>query len=146
MRGEDLCALVEIRDYDEYLELLNAVKPFTRYIAIIQIDGYDPEDQVVRAADSIMETAGRYRTRNWPGTRTRQDRAQVHMYKSNREFFRWLEDGDAFFYNSQDEWGCDVVEKTDFGFDDIVFMDENQDVLMYTTTHEGVICILEDLI
>jgi hypothetical protein len=68
------------------------------------------------------------------------------MYRSSHQFFNWLRDGEAFFYNSEDEWGCDVVEQTDFGFDDIVFMDQNQDVLMFTTTHEGDIYILEDLV
>ena len=146
MHGEDLCARVEIRDYDDYLDLLKAVKPFTKFIAIIQIDGYDPNDEVVLAADDYMESAGRYMTSDWPGTKTRGNRAQVHMYRASHEFFKWLEAGDAFFYNSEDEWGCDIVEKTEFGFDDIVFMDQNQDVLMYTTTHEGDICILEELI
>jgi hypothetical protein len=93
-----------------------------------------------------MQSAGRYMTKKWPGTQTSVNRAQVHMFKSGTAFFKWLADGDAFFYNTEDEWGCDAVEKTDFGTDDIVFMDENQDVLMYTTTHEGDIYILEDLI
>ena len=146
MRGENLCARVEIRDYDDYLDLLKAVEPFTKFIAVIQIDGYDPEDVVMQAADDMMESAGRYKTGNWPGTRVRGNRAQVHMYRSNHKFFNWLRDGDAFFYNSEDDWGCDVVEQTDFGFDDIVFMDQNQDILMYTTTHEGDIFILEGLI
>ena len=146
MRGEDLCARVEIRDYDDYLDYLKAVKPFTRYIAIIQVDGYDPDDEVMLAADAHMESAGRYMTSSWPGTETHGNRAQVHMYRASHGFFRWLQDGDAFFYNSEDKWGGDFVEKTDFGFDDIVFMDQNQDILMYTTTHEGDIYILEDLI
>jgi len=146
MRGEDLCARVEICGYDDYLDLLKAVEPFTRYIAVVQIDGYDPEDEVMLTADDLMESAGRYKTGNWPGTRTRGNRAQIHMYRSNHQFFNWLREGDAFFYNGEDEWGCSIVERTDFGTDDIVFMDKNQDILMYTTTHEGDIYILEDLI
>jgi len=146
MRGEELCGLVEIRDHDEYVELLGAVRPFTRYIAIVQIDGYDPDDEVVLEADACMESAGRYNTNNWPGTKTSGMRAQVHMYKANHKFFKFLAEFESFFFNVRDEWGCDVVERTDFGFDDIIFMDENRDVMMYTTTHEGEIYILEELI
>lgn len=146
MKGEEFCGRVEIRDYDEYLELLEAVRPFTSYIAIVQIDGYDPDDIVMLEADQAMESVGRYRTNKWPGTRTRGMRAQLHMYKANRDFFNWLKEGDAFFYNTVDEWGCDVVEQTDFGLDDIIFLDKEQEVMMYTTTHEGLIFINEELI
>ena len=146
MKGEESCGLVEIRDYDEYLELLDAVRPFTAFIAIVQIDGYDPDDIVMLEADATMESVGRYKVNKWPGTRTRGMRAQLHMYKSNREFFKWLREGDAFFYNSQDAWGCDLVERTDFGLDDIIFLDKEQEVMMFTTTHEGIICINEELI
>ena len=146
MKGEEFCGIVEIRDYDEYVELLDAVRPFTHYIAIVQIDGYDPDDIVMQEADALMESVGRYRTNKWPGTRTRGMRAQLHMYKANRDFFNWLKEGEAFFYNTTDEWGCDKVESTDFGFDDIIFLDKEQEVMMYTTTHEGLIAINEELI
>ena len=146
MKGEEFCGRVEIRDYDEYIELLDAVRPFTAYIAIVQIDGYDPEDVIMLEADAQMESVGRYRTNKWPGTRTRGMRAQLHMYKANRSFFQWLADGEAFFYNTEDEWGCDVVEQTDFGLDDIIFLDKEQEVMMFTTTHEGLIFINEELI
>ena len=146
MKGEEFCGLVEIRDYDEYIELLDAVRPFTSYIAIVQIDGYDPDDIVMLEADACMECVSRYRTNKWPGTRTRGMRAQLHMYKANRDFFNWLKDGEAFFYNTRDERGCDLVEQTDFGLDDIVFLDKEQEVMMYTTTHEGLIYINEELI
>lgn len=146
MKGEEFCGLVEIRDYDEYIELLDAVRPFTSYIAIVQPAGYDPDDIVMQEADACMESAGRYRTNKWPGTRTKGMRAQLHMYRADRQFFEWLKEGDAFFYNTQDEWGCDTVELTDFGIDDIIFLDKEQEVMMYTTTHEGLIYINEELI
>lgn len=146
MHGEELCGLVEIRDHDEYLEFLDMVRPFTHYIAIVQIDGYDAADPITREADACMESIGRYMTNEWPGTRTRGARAQVHMYKSSRDFFKYLYEFDSFFFNDRDEWGCDVVEKTDFGLDDIIFMDRNRQVVMYTTTHEGLIYINEELI
>lgn len=146
MKGEEFCGRVEIRDHAEYVELLDAVRPFTHYIALVQVDGYDPDDIIMQEADAVMESVGRYKTNNWPGTRTRGMRAQLHMYKASRAFFDWLKEGEAFFYNYEDEYGCDCVEQTDFGFDDIIFLDKEQEVMMYTTTHEGDIFINEELI
>lgn len=147
MQGEHLCEKVEIKDTDEYLEYLDDIRPATAFIAIVQPDGFDEDDPVIVEADACMELVGAYKTNNWPGTRTREPRAQLHMYKASREFFDYLYDIPAFFFN---EIGLDGsvggVELTEFGIDDIVFMDRKKNILLYTTTHEGGIYMNEDYI
>ena len=73
--------------------------------------------------------------------------------KSSRELFEYLTKFETFckyyFCKKYDKsFNCyvDVQECTDFGIDDIAFYDNNDNILLCTTTHECYITISEDLI
>lgn len=145
MKNEHLCERVEIRDHEEYIELIELIRPVVTSIAIIQIYGYNPKDPVIMEADACMKQVSAYNSNNWPGTRTRGNRGQVFVYEQVREFYDYLYSIEAFFINESDPRTLEEkVVLTEFGINDIVFMDSKGNVLLYTTTHEGDIYLNED--
>lgn len=61
----------------------------------------------------------------------------AEMFHADKQYFQYLEGLSSFFYWGKDDEGCDTVERTEFGIDDIAFLDKDKKVLFFTTTHEG---------
>jgi hypothetical protein len=142
MKGEQLCEKVEIKDTDEYYEYLDLVKPATAFIAIVQPEGYEEDDEVIEEAEATMKLIGAYKTNNWPGNKNNSARGQLYMFESSWDFFDYLYDLPAFFFNEISLDGKEEsVELTEFGINDIVFMDRWDNVLLYTNTKQGNIYI-----
>ena len=73
-----------------------------------------------------------------PGYSRRQDSAVLHRYPYDRAIFKALEDlGGLFLYSSAP--AGDHVEFTGLGNIDVTLLDERDEVLVSTVTHEGVI-------
>ena len=55
---------------------------------------------------------------------------------------------DNYFYGDNDKTlrVGDYSELTNFGFDDIAFYDNKENILLFTTTHEGYVSVRRDLI
>lgn len=87
---------------------------------------------------SCMELIDEKSTNEWVGTLTKGKSAIEYTFKATPEFFDYLKKFEAFFIVVTDKYGGYNVTYTDFNSnDDIAFIDKNDDVLFYTTTHEG---------
>ncbi|WP_426351102.1 hypothetical protein ACPWSR_07715 [Alloiococcus sp. CFN-8] len=145
MYGEEKTTLINLTSHEQYLDILKKLKSKTAYIVLVQIDGEDKNDLNLVKALKQMELIGTKKVNEWLGTRTRGFPAVRYIFKFDERYIKYLSNFDSFFFNTTDKWSYDAVEKTDFGFDDIAFLDENRQVLFYTTTHEGYANILPDL-
>ena len=137
MWKEESTVSLELTSHEQYLALLNTLKHTTAYIAIVQINGHDAQDKIISLAESCMQLIEKKHVCKWPGTITRGRRAVQYLYKADKQFFKLLQDFPSFFFNRRDPWGCDLVEETAFGQDDIAFLDKSRNLLFFTTTHEG---------
>lgn len=146
MYGEEKIILINLTSHEQYLDILKKLKSKTAYIVLVQIDGEDKNDLNLVKALKHMELIGKKKVNEWLGTRTSGLRAVRYIFKSDERYFKYLSNFDSFFFNTTDKWGCDAVEKTDFGFDDIAFLDKNKQVLFFTITHEGCAAIHPDLL
>ncbi|MCI8869014.1 MAG: hypothetical protein HFF39_00475 [Lawsonibacter sp.] len=134
---ENRCVPVELSDHDRYLDLLNQLKEKTAYIMLVQVSGPDSGDPVVEQAESCMRRLERNTVQEWPGTVTLGRGGEQYVYAAAGAFFEYLKQFPSFFFRFQDSWGCCGVSDTGFGYDDIAFLDGEQRLLFYTTTHEG---------
>ena len=132
---ENQCVPVWIETHKQYLEILNQVRKDTALIVIVQIDGVDREDSVVETAKQMMSLEKQETVSRWLGTIAPGRNAARYVFRKHRSFFGYLATFESFFLvKSMDPF---VVEATDFGMDDIAFLDQNGEPLFYTTTHEG---------
>lgn len=134
---EDHWVSVALTSHEQYLDLLKKLKSKTAYIVIVQVNGEDDEDIIIANANTRMQLIEKKNVNKWLGTKTRGSRAVQFCYRKEDSFFQFLSTYPSFFFNRKDQWGCDEVEYTDFGIDDIAFYDHNQTPLFFTTTHEG---------
>ena len=129
------CVFITLKSHLQYLNILNAIRKETERIIIVQIDGEDKTDPIVNTAKEMMPLENREIVSKWLGTIARGRAAIKYTFLKKREFFGFLSSFEAFFIvESENPYR---VRATDFGFDDIAFLDHNGDVLFYTTTHEG---------
>ncbi len=133
----DQCVSIELTDHQQYLWLLEQLRKNTAYIMLIQINEEDEKDPILSEALSCMKLAGKRYVSKWPGTVRKGAKAPQYLFRADARFFKFLNGFPSFFFNRKDPWGCELVEETDFGQDDIAFLDQEQNILFYTTTHEG---------
>lgn len=126
---------VWLESHRQYLEILNLVRKDTALIVLVQIDGVDEGDPIVAAAKQMMQLEKQETVSRWLGTVAPGRGAARYVFRKHRSFFGYLASFESFFLvKSRDPF---VVEATDFGMDDIAFLDQNGELLFYTTTHEG---------
>ncbi len=145
MYQEEKTVPIQLTDHEQYLALLDRLEDKTTVILLIQIDGGDTADETVSQASSCMKLLEKKRVSRWPGTVTKGKPAVQYTYQADRRFFKFLKRFPSFFFNRRDSWGCDLVEETEFGQDDIAFLDSGHNLLFFTTTHEGYAYILPSL-
>lgn len=133
----DHCVPVELTNHEQYLRLLEKLRKKTVYIMLVQINEEDEREPILAKALSCMELVERRCVSKWLGTVRKGPKAPRYLFRADDRFFKFLKGFPAFFFNRKDGWGCDIVEETDFGQDDIAFLDQERSVLFYTTTHEG---------
>lgn len=132
---ENQCVPVWIENRRQYLEILEQIRKDTALIVLVQIDGADEDDPVVTAAKQMMRLEKQETVSRWPGTIAPGRKAARYVFRKHRSFFGYLAGFESFFLvKSRSPF---VVEATDFGMDDIAFLDQNGELLFYTTTHEG---------
>ncbi len=134
---ENRCVPIVLSAHEQYLNLLDQLREKTAYIMLVQISGSDGGDPVVEQAESCMRRLERNTVQEWPGTVTLGRGGEQYVYAADGAFFDYLKQFPSFFFRFQDSWGCDGVSDTGFGDDDIAFLDGEQRLLFYTTTHEG---------
>ena len=133
--SENNCDDILLKSRSQYLDILNAIRKDTEKIIIVQIDGEDKEDPIVNAAKKMMTLENREIVSEWFGTTAPVRAAIKYTFLKKREFFGYLSSFESFFIvESENPY---KVRITDFGFDDIAFLDRNGEMLFFTTTHEG---------
>lgn len=127
---------INLFNHEQYIEVLNRIRKDTQKIIIVQINGYEEDDPIVNTAREMMVLEKKEKTSHWYGTRTRGDRGLQYTFLKKRSFFDYLSCFESFFISDISD-NCYDVKRTDFGIDDIAFVGENEELLFYTTTHEG---------
>lgn len=125
--------LLEIRlvSRRQHLALLDALEKRTRTIEIVRIGGGD--ETLIGAAVPFL--VKKERVHRWHGTIQGGRGSMRYTIRAEGAFFEHLRKYDGFFRSTED---MDApFEHTDFGLDDIAFIDGGGAALFYTTTHEG---------
>lgn len=132
----------KMNDHSKYVEILNHLESKTKYIEIVLIDEKKTNDLVEKFKADIRGTTI---VSEWWGTITVAKNKLIKIIAS-KELFDYLKTFETFckYYTSSFKGDRSVI--TDFGYDDIAFYDDNNDMLLCTTTHEGYITIRKDLI
>lgn len=126
---------ITLTDHEQYLRLLSALEKETAALEIIQVCGEDESDPLIKAALPFLRK--KETVNKWLGTRQGGKGAPKYTIRADKALFKHLRKYEHFFKNSRDKYGCDTVIETDFGLDDIAFVNKNGEPLFFTTTHEG---------
>lgn len=125
--------LIELRlvSHRQHLELLDALEKRTRVIEIVRICGGD-EELIKEATPFLIK---KERVNRWHGTIQGGRGSLKYTIRADGMFFEHLRKYDGFFRSTPDKNA--PFEVTDFGLDDVAFLDGGGAALFYTTTHEG---------
>lgn len=138
MGGKDAmeyCSIL-LNDHNEYLKVLEKLKNKTQYIEYVLVDKKNTY-LIEQLKNNILKIK---LVNQWWGTETFE---KHHLYKINAtsESFEFLKRYSTFCMVKNHK-----VIQTDFGINDIAFLDNKGEPLLFTTTHEGYIDIRKDLI
>ncbi len=134
---------IRLTSREQHLKLLDALEKRTRTIEIVQICGEDLDEPLIRAAMPFL--IKKELVNKWHGTKCGGRGAPRFTIRAAKAFFAHLRKYEGFFRNLTNENGLDDFRETDFGLDDIAFLDSGGAVLFFTTTHEGYAYIAENL-
>lgn len=138
----------KLNTHQEYVDILEKIKGECKYIEIVLLDGRKNNELIDNFNSDILYTK---KVSKWWGTETK---GSNYLYGINfsKVLLEYLKKFETFckYY----EYGSsieslkrgDYSEITDFGIDDIAFYNDNNDMLLCTTTHEGYIMINEKLL
>ncbi len=133
-----------ITSHRQYLTLLDVLEKRTRTIEIVQICGEDLDEPLIKAAVPFL--IKKEASNKWHGTKQGGRGSPKFTIRADKEVFRHLRKYKCFFFAETDENGFNSVCETDFGLDDIAFLDSGGAALFYTTTHEGYAYIAPELL
>ena len=132
---ENACEPIELKTHEQYLSYLELIESDCRKIIIVQIDGEDNADPIVYHAKKKMQLACVNRVVEWFGSIAPNSNALEYTFVKSKAFFDYLRCFESFYIEI-----CDnsyEIRRTSFGLDDIAFIGEKGELLLYTTTHEG---------
>lgn len=132
-----------LTSHDQHLRLLDILEKRTRTIEIVQICDEDLDEPLIGAAMPFL--IKKERVNKWHGTRQGGRGSPKFTLRADKAFFAYLRKYECFFRSMADENRLDYIRETDFGLDDIAFIDSGGAVLFYTTTHEGYAYIAPEL-
>jgi len=132
----------KLNNHKKYLKVLSVLEKETKYIEIVLIDEKETNDLVEKFKEDIISTKI---VSSWWGTETEAKNKLVKI-KASKELFEYLKQFETFCKYHASLLRGDYSEITDFGYDDIAFYNENDEMLLCTTTHEGYIMINEKLV
>ena len=136
MKKEDACEYFVLKTRSQYLGILDLIRKDTARIIIVQIDGEDKKDPVVKKAVETMTLEKKESVSEWPGTvKLGGAPAVQYTFLKTGDFFDYLSRLESFFLvTSENPYR---VKKTGFGYDDVAFLDGDGELLFFTITHEG---------
>lgn len=135
---------ITLTDHEQFLRLLSALEKETASLEIVQICGEDANEPLIKAAIPFL--LKKENVNKWHGTKRGGKGVPKYTIRADKAFFKHLRKYEHFFKNSHDEYGCDMVIETDFGQDDIAFLNKSGEPLFFTTTHEGYATIAVELL
>jgi len=136
-----------IQSHEQFVELLIKLRKLTKYITIVQIDRENKKEPLIINAQNKMELIDKYKAQEWYGTFSSEGYGMVYEFEvKDKSFFDDLLQYEAFYIPSEDQEGSYCPKRTDFGIDDIAFLDKDERPLFYTTTHEGFSMIHPDVL
>lgn len=130
----------KLNHHDKYLEMMKILEKKCRYMEYVLIDENDTV--FVEKFDRFIVSVKKKNT--WWGTKSARE-SKAFRLQSSREIFEYLKRMETFCKYVRSDNG-DIVERTDFGINDIAFFDDEKLPLLYTTTHEGEILVREDIV
>ena len=104
---------------------MNKLRNITAKILIVQTEWQEKEDPIIETAKQTMLLEKQETVCRWFGTFAPESPAVQYTFRSSKAFFGYLSGFSSF--SAEEE----------IGFDDIAFVDQKENVLFYTTTHEG---------
>lgn len=134
---------IHLTSHEQHLRLLNILEKRTQTIEIVQICSEDLDKPLVKAAMPFL--IKKERVNKWHGTKQGGRGSLKFTLRADKAFFKHLRKYECFFRGMTDDNGLDSVRETDFGLDDIAFLDSGGAALFFTTTHEGYAYIAPEL-
>ena len=132
----------KLNNHKKYIKVLKRLEEKTKYIEIVLIDEKETNDLVEKFKQNIISIE---LVSSWWGTETEAKNKLVKI-NASKELFEYLQKFETFCKYYTSIFRGDHSETTDFGYDDISFYNENDEMLLCTTTHEGYIMINEKLV
>jgi hypothetical protein len=139
----------KLNKHAKYIKVLDILEQKTKYIEVVLIDEKKTNYLVEKFNKDIVSIKT---VSEWWGTKTSAKNKLIRI-KSSSDLFNYLKQFETFCkyyeYGSNPKSflrGDDYSESTDFGYDDIAFYNEKNEILLCTTTHEGYISISDELI
>ena len=133
-----------LNTHDEYLQMLAQLEKQTTQIEYALVDKNDTKFIELFTSDIVWKKE----TKQWWATTTSR-KTQLYRVKASGKLFKALRKYETFFHYYVSErcsGKADVWEETDFGLNDIAFFDNiHHEPLLYTTTHEGILCVSDAL-
>ena len=131
-----------LNKHSKYIKILDALALKTKYIEIVLIDEKETNDLVEKFKKDILSMNI---VSEWWGTKTVAKNKLIKI-KASKELFEYLKQFETFCKYYVSFIRGDHSEITDFGYDDIAFYDEKDEILLCTTTHEGYISISDEIL
>lgn len=136
-----------IQGHEQFVELLFKLRKLTKYITIVQLDRENKNDPLILKAKEKMVLLEKYKAQEWYGTLRLGGYGVVYDFDvKDKSFFEDLMEYESFYIPAVDSEGSYRPIETDFGIDDIAFLDKDKRPLFYTTTHEGFSMIHPDVL
>lgn len=133
---------IRLTSHKQYLRLLDVLEKRTRTIEIVQICDEDLDEPLIKAAMPYL--IKKERVNKWHGTKQGGRGSPKFTIRADKSFFKHLRKYECFFRSMTDENRFEYVQ-TDFGLDDIAFIDSGGAALFFTTTHEAYAYIAPEL-
>lgn len=115
--------------HEQHIALLDALEKTARTIEVVRICEDECDPLIKELAPFIVK---KERVNRWHGTWQGGRGSLKFTVSTDRRVFVHLRKYEGFFQST-----ADGHHTTDFGLDDIAFIDGGGAVLFYTTTHEG---------
>ncbi|MCX4365700.1 MAG: hypothetical protein OSJ70_08020 [Bacilli bacterium] len=130
----------KLNNHDDYLAIINKLENNCQYIEYVLIN-----DEEIELLEKFEDCIISFESKNkWWGTKSSQ-KNKVYKIKASKEIFKYLKQFETFCKYTMSS-SSDIVEETDFGLNDIAFLDEKEIPLLFTTTHEGYITVRDDIL
>lgn len=130
----------KINRHDDYLRVLKQLENQCNYVEYVLVDEHETDFLKKFEHLILSETL----KKKWWGTECGK-KNKAYKLKASKAVFRYLAQFETLCKYTPSQGG-DAVAYTDFGINDIAFLDEKDMPLLFTTTHEGYVFIREDFL